>query len=98
MSDAQQFQHSWSHVGEFKDAWTLLDGGRLEAHPRSETRAIQMFYIAKIDNDVGAKRNEGPHHFFHLTRRVTDQLAMTLDCRHLISVFIFIFRLLKFAA
>ena len=42
------------------------------------------------------RRNEGPHHFFYLTRGVTDQLAMTLDCRHLIPVFVFIFRLLKF--
>jgi len=32
---------------------------------------------------------------FYLTRGVTDQLAMTLDCRHLISVSILIFRLLK---
>src|ERR1700681_2943597 len=53
-----------------------------------------MFYITKVDNDATAKRNEGPHQFFYLTRGVTDQLAMTLDCRHLIPVFIF--RLLKF--
>src|ERR1700687_2234712 len=55
-----------------------------------------MFYIAKVDNDATAKRNEGPHQFFYLTSGVTDQVAMTLDCRHLIPVFIFIFRLLKF--
>src|ERR1700693_6216386 len=55
-----------------------------------------MFYIAKVDNDATTKRNEGPHQFFYLTRGVTDQVAMTLDCRHLIPVFILIFRLLKF--
>src|SRR5882724_9985440 len=55
-----------------------------------------MFYIAKVDNDATAKKDEGPHHFFHHTRGVTDQLAMTLDCRHLIPVFVFIFRLFKF--
>src|ERR1700693_3274023 len=55
-----------------------------------------MFYIAKVDNDATAKRNEGPHQFFYLTRGATDQVAMTLDCRQLIPVFIFIFRLLKF--
>jgi hypothetical protein len=53
-----------------------------------------MFYMTKVDNDATAKRNEGPHQFFYLTRGVTDQLAMTLDCRHLILVFIL--RLLKF--
>src|SRR5450759_4175192 len=53
-----------------------------------------MFYITKVDNDATAKRNEGPHQFFYLTRGVTNQLAMTLDCRHLMPVFIF--RLLKF--
>src|ERR1019366_5901523 len=96
MSDAQQFQHARCHVGEFKDAWPLLDCGRLEANQRAEARAIQMFYTTKVDNDATAKRDEGPHQFFYLTRGVTDQLAMTLDCRHLIPVFIFIFRLLKF--
>jgi hypothetical protein len=55
-----------------------------------------MFYIAKVDNDATAKKDEGPHHFFYLTHGITDQLAMTLDCRHLIPVFVFIFRLLKF--
>src|SRR5437667_8851504 len=55
-----------------------------------------MFYITKVDNDSTAKGNEGPHQFFHPTRGVTDQLAMTLDCRHLIPLFIF--RLLKFIA
>jgi hypothetical protein len=55
-----------------------------------------MLYIAKVDNDATAKKDEGPHHFFYLTHGVTDQLAMTLDCRHLIAVFVFIFRLLKF--
>src|ERR1022692_838261 len=55
-----------------------------------------MFYITNVDNDATAKRNEGSHQFFYLTRGVTDQLAMTLDCRHLIPVFILIFRLLKF--
>src|SRR5580700_6006272 len=55
-----------------------------------------MFYIAKVDNDATAKKDEGLHHFFYLTSGVTDQLAMTLDCRHLIPVFVFIFRLLKF--
>src|ERR1019366_7172463 len=94
MSDAQQFQHARCHVGEFKDAWPLADCGRLEANQCSEARAIQMFYITKVDNDATAKKNEGPHQFFYLTRGVTDQLAMTLDCRHLIPVFIF--RLLKF--
>jgi hypothetical protein len=74
----------------------LLDCGRLEANQRSEARAIQMFYITKVDNDATAKRNEGPYQFFYLTRGVTDQIAMTLDCRHLVPVFIFIFRLLKF--
>src|SRR2546423_564423 len=56
-----------------------------------------MFYIAKVDNDATAQKDERPHHFFYLTRGVTDQLAMTLDCRHLIPVFVFIFRLFKFA-
>jgi hypothetical protein len=55
-----------------------------------------MFYIAKVDNDATAKKDEGPHYFFYLTHGVTDQLAMTLDCRHLIPVFVFIFRLFKF--
>src|SRR3984893_12655124 len=55
-----------------------------------------MFCIAKVDNDATAKKDEGPHHFFYLTHGVTDQLAMTLDCRHLIPVFVFIFRLFKF--
>src|SRR5271157_138758 len=96
MSDAQQFQYARCHVGEFEDASPLVDCGRLEANQRSEARAIQMFYIAKVDNDATAKKDEGPHHFFYLTHRVTDQLAMTLDCRHLIPVFVFIFRLLKF--
>src|SRR6202040_1003332 len=50
----------------------------------------------KVDNDAAAKKDEGPHHFFYLARGVTDHLAMTLDCRHLIPVFVFIFRLLKF--
>jgi hypothetical protein len=72
----------------------LLDCGRLEADERSEARAIQMFYITKVDNDATAKRNEGPDLFFYPTRGVTDQLAMTPDCRHFIPVFIF--RLLKF--
>jgi hypothetical protein len=77
-------------LAEFKGAWPLLDCGRLEANQRAEARAIQMFYITKVDNDATAKRNEGP-----FTHGVTDQIAMTLDC-HLIPLFIFIFRLLKF--
>ena len=40
--------------------------------------------------------DEGPYQLFYLTRGVSDQVAMTLDCRHLIPVFIYIFRLLKF--
>jgi hypothetical protein len=98
MSHAQQFQHARCHVGELKGAWPLLDCGRLEANQRAEARAIQMFYITKVDNDATAKRNEGPYQLFYLTRGVTDQIAMTLDCRHLVPVFIFIFRLLKFTA
>jgi hypothetical protein len=31
-----------------------------------------MFYITKVDNDATAKKNEGPHQFFYLTRGVTD--------------------------
>ena len=54
MSDAQQLQHAGGHVGEFKDASPLVDCGRLEANQRSEARAIQMFYIAKVDNQVAA--------------------------------------------
>src|ERR1700730_8762841 len=96
MRDGQQFQNARCHVGEFKPAWPLLDCGRLEADQRSEARAIQMFYITKVDNDPTAKRNEWPHQFFYLTRGATDQFAMTLDCRHLIPVFIFICRLLKY--
>jgi hypothetical protein len=96
MSEAQQFQHAGCHVGEFKNAQSLLDCGRLEANQRSEARAIKMFYITKVDNDPTAKRNEGPHQFLYLTSGVTDQLAMALDCRHLIAVSILIFRLLKF--
>ena len=92
MSDAQQFQHARCHVGEFKDASSLVDCRRLKANQRSEARAIQMFYIAKVDNDATAEKDEGPHHFFYLTRGVTDQLAMTLDCRHSIPVFVFMFR------
>jgi hypothetical protein len=92
MSDAQQFQDARCHVGEFKDASPLVDCGRLEANQGSEARAIQMFYIAKIDDDATAKKDEGPHHFFYLAHGVTDQLAMTLDCRHWIAVFVFIFR------
>ena len=98
MSHAQQFQHARCHVGELKGAWPLLDCGRLEANQRAEARAIQMFYITKVDNDATAKRNEGPYQLFYLTRGVTDQIAMTLDCRHLVPVFVFIFRLLKFTA
>ena len=59
MSDAQQLQHARGHVGEFKDASPLVDCGRLEANQRSEARAIQMFYIAKVDNDATAKKDEG---------------------------------------
>src|ERR1035441_7349570 len=55
-----------------------------------------MSYITNVDNDATAKRDEGPHQFFYLTRSDADQIAMTLDGRHLIPVFIFIFRLLKF--
>jgi hypothetical protein len=95
MSDAQQFQHARCHVGEFEGASPLIDCGRLEANQSSESGAIQMFYIAKVDDDATAKKDEGPHHFFYLANGVTDQLAMTLDCRHWIAVFIFIFR--KFA-
>ena len=58
MSDAQQFQHARCHVGEFKDASPLVDCGRLEANQRSEARAIQMFYIAEVDNDATAKKDE----------------------------------------
>ena len=29
--------------------------------PCSEARAIQMFYMTKVDNDATAKRKEGPH-------------------------------------
>jgi hypothetical protein len=92
MSDAQQFHYARCHIGEFKDASPFVDCGHLEANQRSEARAIQMFYIAKVDDDATAKKDEGPHHFFYLARGVTDQLAMTLDCRHLIAVFVFIFR------
>ena len=38
-----------------------------------------MFYIAKVDNDATAKRNEGPHQFFYLTCGVTDQVARTVS-------------------
>jgi hypothetical protein len=96
MSDAQQFQDASCHVREFKDALPLIDCRRLEANQRSEACAIHMSHIAKIDNDATAKKDEGPHDFFYLTRGVTDQLAMTSDCRHLIPVTVFIFRLLKF--
>src|SRR3981081_1786483 len=74
--------------------WLIADV--LRPTQRSEACAIQMFYIAKVDNDATAKKDEGPHHFFYLTHGVTDQLAVTLDCRHLIPVFVFIFRLFKF--
>src|SRR5271166_3876302 len=97
MSDAQQFQHARSYVGEFKDALPLVDCRHLESNQCSEARAIKMSYIAKVDNDAAAKRNEGPHQFFYLTRgSATDQLATALDCHHRFSVVIFIFRLLKF--
>src|ERR1019366_8460702 len=72
MSDAEQFQHARCHVGEFKDARPLLDCGHLEANQRSEARAIQMFYIRKVDNDATARKNDGPHQFFYLTCGVTD--------------------------
>jgi len=74
----------------------LVDCGRLEADQRSKARAIQMFYIAKVDNDATAEKDEGSHQFFYLSRSVTDQFPMTLDCRHLIPIFVFTFRLFKF--
>src|ERR1035437_3530765 len=79
MSDAQQFQHARGHVGEFKDARPLLDCGHLEANQSSEARAIQMFYIRKVDNDATARKNDGPHQFFYLTCGVTDWSRRT--CR-----------------
>jgi hypothetical protein len=49
MSDPQQFLHPRCQVRELKDALPLLDGGRLETNQRSEARAVEMFYITKVD-------------------------------------------------
>src|ERR1700690_781304 len=98
MSDAQQFQHARRHVGQLQDASPLLYGGRLEANQRSQARAIQMLYIAKVDHDPPAKRDEGPYQILDRIRCVGDQFAMTLDRCHLIPALIFIYRLLNIAA
>ena len=52
-----------------------------------------MFYIAEVDNDATAKRDEGPHQPFYRICSLADQIAVTLDCRYLIPALIFMLRL-----
>ena len=90
-SDAQQFQYAWCHVGEFQNAEALLHGGCLKTDQRSKPRTIQRSHVAKINNDAAALGDERSRRLLDLIRNIADQLAMTMDRRNLIPVFIFIF-------
>jgi hypothetical protein len=91
VSDAEQFQYARCHVGEFKPAPLLLDCGHLKSNQRSKARAIQMFYITKVDSDSTARENERTHQSFYFARGVADEIPMALYCRNFIAFCIIIF-------
>jgi hypothetical protein len=58
--------------------------------------AVQLTYIAEIDNDAATLRDQRFYHFFNFTGSFADQSAVTFDCSDLISAFIFLLRLFNF--
>jgi hypothetical protein len=65
--------------------------GVMLASSSSKARAIQMFYITKVDSDSTAKENERTHQSFYFARGVADEIPMALYCRNFIAFCIIIF-------
>ena len=96
MGNAEKFQYARRHVLEFQDAKSLVDRGGLKPDQRAKPRAVQLTYIAEIDNNAAALRDQRFYHFFNFTGSFADQPAVTFDSGDLIPAFIFLLRLFNF--
>ena len=78
LGDAKELQDARRDVGEFQNAESLFDGGRLEADQSTEARAVEVFYIAEVDHDLAAFGEKRLDHFPELVCCFAYEFAVAL--------------------